>query len=295
MDEAIAESWVTVEGLRVHCLVGGAEGSPVLLLHGGGIDSAALSYGRGLGLIARKHRVIALDWPGYGESDKPGIEYSTAYYSHFLREFLRALDLESASLVGLSMGGAIALNLALRSPHRVDRLVLVDSYGLGSEVPLQVLSFLWVHLPFVNALAWAGMGKNRGMVEWSLRSLLHDPACVTKELIDEVSSLLETPGAGMAWQSYQRSEILWDRVRTNLRPQLPQLQVPTLLLHGAEDHFIPLSVVREAQRLIPDSEVRVFPGCGHWLPRERPEEFSQAVLDFLGERGAKRAETEEAV
>ena len=131
MENNIEDGWVEVDGLRVHCLKAGEGDVPVLLLHGGGYDSASLSYKHGIGPISEHHRVFAPDWPGYGESDKPEMQYSTEYYVDFLGRLMDALGLETASLVGISMGGAIALGFSLRSPQRVDKLVLVDSYGLG--------------------------------------------------------------------------------------------------------------------------------------------------------------------
>ncbi len=136
MGKNVEDVWVEVGGLRTHCLVAGEpDAPPVLLLHGGGYDSAALSYGRSIGPLSRRHRVFAPDWPGYGRSDKPKVRYSTEYYVGFLGRLMDVLGLERVSLVGISMGGAIALGFRLRSPDRVERLVLVDSHGLGGEVP----------------------------------------------------------------------------------------------------------------------------------------------------------------
>jgi pimeloyl-ACP methyl ester carboxylesterase len=111
----IEDGWIEVEGLRIHYLMAGhADAPPVLLLHGGGYDSAYLSYKPSIGSIFQYHRVFAPDWPGYGESDKPGMGYSTEYYVEFLGRLMDALSLEKASLVGISMGGAISLRFSLR-------------------------------------------------------------------------------------------------------------------------------------------------------------------------------------
>jgi len=127
--------WVDVDGLRVHALASGEDGSPVLLLHGGGIDSADFTYRFAIGPLSQEHRVFAPDWPGFGRIDKPQVEYTVPFFIDFLGRLLDALGLERTSLVGLSMGGAAALGFALRSPDRVEKLVLVDSYGLGGNVP----------------------------------------------------------------------------------------------------------------------------------------------------------------
>jgi hypothetical protein len=87
--------------------------------------------------------------------------------------------------------------------------VLVDSHGLGKEVPGRVMSYVLVRLPLLNRVMWAVMGRSRRMIRWSLRTVFHDPQVVTKSLVDEVFRLAKKPGAGEAWRSWQRSEIGW--------------------------------------------------------------------------------------
>jgi len=113
--------WVEVDGLRVHYLMAGEGNDPVLLLHGGGFDSASLSYKHAISPISEHHLVFAPDWPGYGESDKPEMEYTTDYYVGFLGRLMDTLGLEKASLVGISMGGAISL---CKAPERMCRGIL---------------------------------------------------------------------------------------------------------------------------------------------------------------------------
>lgn len=194
MGKDVRERWVEVGGLRVHLLVAGeANAPPVLMLHGGGYDSASLSYGKSVGPLSRDNRVFAPDWPGYGRSDKPKIGYGTGYYVDFLGRLMDALGLERASLVGISMGGAISVGFALRSPRRVERLVLVDSHGLGGEVPWRAASYALVRLPLLNKAVWAALRRSRGMVERSLRTLFYDPRLVTRGLVDEVQRAAKDP------------------------------------------------------------------------------------------------------
>ena len=273
--------WIEVEGLRTHCLMAGRSGSPVLLLHGGGYYSASLSYGPSIGPISQSHRVFAPDWPGYGESDKPDSDYTTECYEGFLGHLMDGLGLEKASLVGISMGGAISLGFSLRSPQRVEKLVLVDSHGLGKEVPGRVVSYAMVRLPLLNGLVWAAMGRSRRMVGWSLRTVLHDTQAVGSSFADDVFREAKRPGAGRAWRSWQRSEICLGGYRTNFVDELHTLAVPTLILHGEEDRYVPVSWARRAHRLIRDSTLSVLPQCGHWLTREKSSEFDRAVLGFL--------------
>src|SRR5215203_7245332 len=234
---SIRSEWIEIGGLRIHCLMAGQAGSPVLLLHGGGYDSASLSYGPSIEPISQFHRVFAPDWPGYGQSDKPDLDYTTEYYETFLGHLMDALGLEKASLVGISMGGAISLGFSLHSPQKVEKLVLVDSHGLGKEVPGRVMSYVAVRLPLLNRVVWAILGRSRRMIKWSLRTVFHDPQAVTSTLVDEVFQEANKPGVGEAWRSWQRNEIGWSSLRTNFVEKLHTLAVPTLILHGAEDRY----------------------------------------------------------
>jgi pimeloyl-ACP methyl ester carboxylesterase len=274
--------WLDVNGLRVHCLTAGRGGSPVVLLHGGGIDSASFTYSHIIGPLAdEQRRVFALDWPGYGHSDKPDLGYAMGFYVDFLGHLMDALELERASLVGISMGGGAALGFALRSPQRVAKLVLVDSYGLGSQVPWGRLGYVLVRAPLLNELTYALLRRSRTMIRWSLYGLVYNRRTVSEEMAEETGRLLDDPQAGRAWRSFQKNEVGWGGLRTDFSDQLRELLVPTLLIHGAQDRAVPIAWARRAQERIPDCEVRVFSECGHLPPREQPEEFTGVVERFL--------------
>lgn len=253
----------------------------MLLLHGGGIDSASFSYKYAIEPLARTHRVFAPDWPGYGESDKPDIEYTIEFYVDFLGHLIEALELEGASLVGISMGGGVALGFALRSPHRVEKLVLVDSYGLGSEVPLGRLGYLLVRAPLLNRMMWALLRRSREMVRWSLYNVVYDRRAVTEEMIEESRELYNRPGAGRAFRSFMRNEVGWSGLHTNFAERLHEIKPPTLIVHGEHDRVVPIAWARRAYERIPYSELRVLSGCGHITPRECPKEFNRIVEQFL--------------
>jgi pimeloyl-ACP methyl ester carboxylesterase len=273
--------WVHVDGLRLHCLTAGEVGSPVVLLHGGGIDSATFTYRNLIGTLAEERHVFAPDWPGYGHSDKPDLGYTMGFYVDFLGRLMDALDLERASLVGISMGGGAALGFALRSPERVEKLVLVASYGLGSDVPWGRLGYLLVRAPLLNELTYALLRRSRTMIRWSLYGLVHDRQKVTEEMVEEIGRLLGDLRAGRAWSSFQKNEVGWGGLRTDFSDRLRWLVMPTLLVHGAHDRAVPIAWARRAQERIPDCELRVFSECGHLPPRELPEEFARVVERFL--------------
>jgi pimeloyl-ACP methyl ester carboxylesterase len=275
--------WVKVNGLRVRCLAAGAaRGAPsVLLLHGGGFDAAEFSYRYAVEPLSHLRRVFAPDWPGYGGSDKPDLRYDLAYYARFLERLMDSLEIERAALVGVSMGGAAALSFALRSPDRVERLVLVASYGLGRDVPYGRLGYFLVHAPLAVDLVYTLLRRSRRSLRWGLRRIVHDPQVVSDELVEEARRLLNEPASGRAFRSFRKSEVAWGGLTTDLSDRLGELVVPTLIVHGEHDRVVPLGWAQRAHERLPNSELCVLQGCGHWPPRECPDAFNRVLADFL--------------
>lgn len=277
---------VVVDGTRIRYLVAGPEDAalqPVVLLHGGGIDEATLSWRETIPALAAAHRVYALDWPGYGESDAPDVEYSIDYYIDVLDGFLDALGLDEPALVGISMGGGIGLGFTLRAPKRVARLVLVDSYGLGGLVPGGYLGYLFVRLPFFSQLTTTLFGRSRRLAALSLRGIVGSSDAVTPDLVDEVVVASRRPSANRAFRSFQRREVGPSGLRTNYVDRLPELSVPTRFIHGEADPLVPVEWAVRAGTLVPDADVRILPNCGHWSPREQPERIGELLRDFLND------------
>lgn len=280
-NESLNTLWLEVKGLRIRCLTAGADGSPVILLHGGGFDSADFSFKYTIESLASNHRVFAPDLPGYGESDKPNIDYTLDYYVGFLGHFIEAVGFDQTSLVGISLGGVTALGFALRVPQMVEKLVLVDCYGLGSKRPFAGLGYMLVHAPGINRLIWALLCRSRRMIRWGLYTVVHDRRVVTKDMVDEAYSACGRSGAGRAFRSFQRSEVLWGGLHTDFSGRLHELSVPTLIVHGEHDSAVPISWAQRAHQRIAGSRLYILPCCGHASPRERPEEFNSVIGQFL--------------
>lgn len=275
--------FIRIHGLRVHYLHAGAKGPPLVLLHGGGIDSARLSWGHIIGPLAESYRVFAPDWPGYGESDRPNISYSTTLYTSVLKDFVQQLALEQTTLVGVSMGGAIALGYTLAHPQSVRKLVLVSSYGLQDRAPAHELSYLFLRVPFLNEFIWAVIARSRFLARASLKAIFYDPGKLSENLVDQVYAELNKPRTGAAFRSFQMSEVRWAGVTTQYMKQLHRLSVPTLILHGAHDTLVPLRFAEAAHDLIPKSQLRIIPNAGHWPQREQEEQFLDALRSFIEE------------
>jgi pimeloyl-ACP methyl ester carboxylesterase len=277
-----SERFVTAGGVRVRCLTDGEGDPPVVLLHGGGIDAAPLSWKHVAPALAGDygHRVVAVDWPGYGESDSPADAPTMEYYVAVLGDVLDALDESRVHLVGESMGGGVALTYALDDPERVATLTLVDAYGLGGRLPGGRLAVLVGDSDLLNDLTWWLLRRSRLATRLALRAAVA-PGRLTRDLVDDARTELRRPDAGRAWRRFQRSELRPAGLRTNHLDDLPDLGVPTLVLHGELDPLVPVSWAVRAGGLLPDAEVRVLPGCGHWPPRERPDAVTGRLAAFL--------------
>ena len=178
------------------------------------------------------------------------------------------------------MGGAISLGHALNHPDRVNKLVLVDSYGLQRKTSFHKLSYLFVNIPGVRALTYWSI-KSRAMIRYSLKMILKRPGSVTDELVEKVYQQLLIPGVTRAFSDFQNAELTWDGLKTVYMDRLGEIQAKTLIIHGEKDTLVPLEASREAHGLIQGSEFKIMAGCGHWPQRDNPEEFNQLVSSFL--------------
>jgi len=273
-------NYVTVRNIKTHYLKAGVGDSVVVLLHGGGLDNARLSWGLLIPELAKNHLVIAPDLPGYGQTDKPDVIYDLAYYNQFFPEFMDALGIKQANLVGISMGGAISIGYALLHPERINRLILVDSYGLQRKTAFHQLSFLFVNIPGVRSLTY-WLIKSRPMVRYSLKMILKRSGSVTDELVEKVYEQLLIPGVTRAFSDFQNAELTWDGLKTVYMDRLQEIKAKTLIIHGGKDSLVPMEVSREAHEKIQNSEFKIMAGCGHWPQRDNPEEFNQVVREFL--------------
>jgi pimeloyl-ACP methyl ester carboxylesterase len=276
----IQHNFINAAGVKIHYLSAGQGDKTVVLLHGGGLDTAELSWGGFMQEVTQDFRLIAPDWPGYGLSDKPDVRYTISYYIEVLREFLKVLGIQRVSLVGISMGGAISIGFTLQNPDAVQDLVLVDSYGLQRKLSLHFLSYIYVRTPGVRPLTY-WLLKQRWFIQYSLRSILKRPGAISAELVDMIHQQVMIPGVARAFSDLQDSDVGPKGLKTVYLERLPEIKARTLIIHGGKDGLVPLVCSREAETLIPGARMYVMEGCGHWPQRDHPEEFERVVGEFL--------------
>ena len=271
------DHYIKVGNINTRYWALGDQGSPVILIHG--LGASAEIWQKNVEALAEQYRVYVPDLVGFGRSDKPDIEYTPFSAARFVYDFMNALNIESASLVGNSLGGGIAVQCALQFPHKVEKLVLVDSAGFGRKVifPLRLIS-----LPFIGELLTR---PSRERVYLYFKLAIYDPALLTEDFIDLYYELHSLPGAQKSMLRVLRSisNIRGGRTKI-LRTVMVRLNVitaPVLIVWGKQDKVLPVRHAYVANEKILNSKVHILDPCGHMPQFERPEEFNRIVLEFL--------------
>jgi pimeloyl-ACP methyl ester carboxylesterase len=285
MNVTVEKQDVEIDGMPIRYLAAG-EGPPVVLLHGAGDN--ALDWQWVMPALAATYRVYAPDLPGSPDSARPAADYSPAFFERFVAAFVDALGIGRATFVGNSLGGLIALRLALSEPERAGALVLVDSAGLGRAVNP---AFTSVNIPGLGEAALPFWRTPVGVYQraWGRTALLfaHPPRSVPREWLAEQCRLALWPGYLEAHLTVLRTLVDPGGQRGVLVDQLPLLKIPTLVVWGACDRVFPQSQAKEAVAQLPEGSLSLVPECGHMPHVECPDSFLAALDDFLGERGRR--------
>ncbi|MBW4473899.1 MAG: alpha/beta fold hydrolase [Stenomitos rutilans HA7619-LM2] len=272
------DQYIQVDGVKTRYWALGEQGAPVLLIHG---QAGAIDYWyKNVFTLAQHHQVYALDWVGSGKSDKPQTTYTIQDLSQFIVHFMDAVGLSRASLIAGSIGGAIALKIALAVPERVDKLVLIGVGGLGKEVafPARLTS-----LPIMGELL---NHPSPGAARFMMQQCVYDPDPYlnNSEFMDLVLRNISSEILQFQTRTFRtmgnvfgiKSEFL----RT-VRDRLAEIQSPTLIVWGKQDRAFPVSHAEVAAKGIPNAKLQVFDRCGHLPYLEYADEFNRSVLQFL--------------
>jgi pimeloyl-ACP methyl ester carboxylesterase len=266
--EAVEERDVDVGGIMTHCLVAGPVNAPrVVFVHG--LGGSFTTWSLNLSAFAGQFRICALDLVGAGSSDKPAMDYSVPALAAFLARFLNALgpDWQHVSIIGHSLGGAVSLAFAASCPQRIERLVLVDSAGLGPEIDRTVLDLM----------------RSRPTQENLRIELTHffaQPGMIQQALVDQLYQQRMQPGAHEALIATSDAAFDHGQQQTDLRDTLAGLNIPVLVVWGDADAVIPVAHAQEGKRASQGS-VEVFVDSGHCPHIERADAFNQLVRSFL--------------
>lgn len=250
-----------------------------MLLHG--IAGTSATWDAVMPLLAQDHDVLAPDLLGHGASAKPDGDYSLGAYANALRDLLEALGLRRATLVGHSLGGGIAMQFAYQFLERCERLVLVDSGGLGREVHplLRAAALPGAEL----VLPWLSTTTSRG-VEALIRGMSRLGIKAGPDLDETWRSFvsLGDPAARRAFLHTVRGvmDLAGQRLSANERLYLTA-GLPTLIVWGEKDPLLPVRHAREAHERIPGSRLEIFQNAGHFPHRDDPGRFAEVLGDFI--------------
>ena len=281
---------LTVDGLNVHYFCGGS-GSPVVLVHGLG-SSAAVEFYFNLEALAANHHVLAIDLPGFGLSDKPALEYTIDVFVKAVKDLMQSESLERAAVMGVSMGGRVALGLALEAPDTVERLILVDALGVGA--PKAVLAYRLLLTRGLGELTLSSTARAlrrmnpqtiRRFWAWYMRRPGQLDDILTDQRIADHGTLLSKPEYRAAYLSALRSIAGMHTLRDGIvvRDRLGELAMPTLLIWGRHDHIFPAVHAEAAVERLRRGRLEIFEDSGHTPQMEEPERFNRVVLEFLRE------------
>ena len=258
------------------------EGPALVFIHG--LGASWQSWLEQMPEFGASHRVVAMDLPGFGYSESPSEDISIEYYARWTARFMDVLGIESAAVVGNSMGGFVSAELAIKFPERVQRLVFVSA-----------------------AIFWQNRRRAQPLVQLARMS----DAVVARALVratDDIATrrrlrYAALASAGFRYPQYVSDELAHEMVRSarrtdgflpalealagyDLEEELPKISCPTLIVWGANDQLVSVKDAERLEDLIPDSRREVFERTGHVAMLERPERFNRLVQEFLAEAPA---------
>jgi pimeloyl-ACP methyl ester carboxylesterase len=268
-----------IDGVRIHYQEKGT-GTPLILIHG--YTSSTYSWKDVFEPLAKTFRVIAVDLKGFGFSGKPDGDYTRRAQAILVSHLLEHLNIQKAWLCGNSMGGEVALNVALANPDRVAGLILIDSGGVqvkgsGSLAPRYLL------VPVVGRVLIVLALRSDKLVREGLEKSFYDRTKITNERVANYYRPLQTRSGQLA---ALRARTQADQFP--IEPELPRINVPTLILWGAQDALIPLEAGRKINSLIKGSRLVIFDSCGHLPQEEMPARTVDEIAKFIAGANPER-------
>jgi pimeloyl-ACP methyl ester carboxylesterase len=255
---------IRVGNLDIRYFTGG-KGEPLVVVHGGS-GGGAKEWLENMTELCQNFTIYAPDLPGFGLSQPIVGDHGVDEFVEFLDDFTTCVGLKSFYLAGHSIGGGIVLRYAVKSRHKVKKLVIIDGMGLGKEIALWVrlmsLSALCRSLGVAAATFMRAVARAVNAVYAPFRFRFMNPLPIAMVLL----------GASMA---------IFRQEAAVLVPQLAAVMIPTLLVWGGKDKIVPVSNAYAAARLIPGCQVHVFEDGGHSVYRQKVKEFAHLLTAFL--------------
>lgn len=274
--QSYEDQYINVGGINTRFWTAGDEGKILVLIHGA--FSSVEFWLSNLPALAENYRVYALDMPGFGLTDKIPFN-SFPQGAQFINDFMKTQNIDRASLIGHSMGGGLSLQYIYRYPDKVERLILVNAFGLGRKMHI---IFKLLSIPVIGELI---SRPSRNGSKRTLNTAVYNRSVVTDEMVDLSYRLAKIPGTQKAFLSMIRKEMnvfgVPPEFIRSFTDNLHTITAPTLIIWGEQDPILPLEQAYVALKQIPDARLEVFERCGHLPHLEYPDRFNSLVLEFL--------------
>ncbi|MGW4353440.1 4,5:9,10-diseco-3-hydroxy-5,9,17-trioxoandrosta-1(10),2-diene-4-oate hydrolase [Nocardia sp. NPDC004582] len=265
--------------LKLHYHEAGVGNGPtIVLLHGGGPGASSWSnFAKNIPVLAKDFHVLAVDQPGFGQSDKP--TEHPQYFVHSssaLKDLLDHLGItDRVHLLGNSLGGGAATRFALDYPDRAGKLVLMGPGGLSTNL------FAPDPTEGVKLLSKFNFEPTKENLEAFLRIMVFDQKLITPELVEERFASASQPESLAATRAMGKSFAGADFAKGMIWRDAFKLRQPVLMIWGREDRVNPIDGALVALKMVPRVQLHVFGGCGHWAQLEKFDEFNRLATDFL--------------
>jgi haloalkane dehalogenase len=272
--EAVTSHFVDAAGLRLHYLEAG-RGDPVLLLHG--IPTSSFLWRAVMVPVSERRRVVAVDLPGFGRSDKPlDANYGFTFYERVIDAFLEKLRITRTALVVHDLGGPVGLFWAVRHADRLTELALLNTL-IYPETSWAVKLFVLASLtPILRELLSSPWGIATGM-----RLGVERKERMTEDVIARYQEPFRDRAARRAL--LKASHGLHPKGMKEIADKLPALRTPVRIIYGEADRILPdvALTMRRVQRDLPQAQITALPGCGHFLQEDDPEQVGALLSEFL--------------
>ncbi len=258
------EEFVTVDGSKIRYIKAGSSKRSMILIHG--LGASAERWEQVVPQLSKNFTVFVPDLIGFGQSDKPNVDYTTEFFSDFVKSFLASLGIEKSTVIGSSLGGQIAVEYVTKNQRSVDKLVLVSPAGAMKQ-----------STPALDAYVMAALYPDPDTAKNAFTMMTGDNKQVPDVTIDDFVQRMRMPNAKFAFMS----TLLGLKNAPEISTMLELIHVPTMIVWGGLDPVIPVKYAEYFVKKIRDCRFYQMENCGHTPYVEDPEEFSRIVLGFM--------------
>ncbi len=258
------EKFITIDGNKIRYLESGSEKKIIVLLHGLGASAERWEFV--IPEFSDHYKIIVPDLIGFGQSDKPLVDYTSEFFSNFIYDFLQKLGITKTNIIGSSLGGQITASFVSQHPEVIEKMVLVSPSGIMKN-----------STPALDAYVMAALYPDIEVAKNAFQMMAGPARQINLKIVENFVERMKLPNAKMAFMS----TLLGLKNAEIITPSLQKISVPTLIIWGKNDPVIPIKYADEFVSGIKDCRFYTMDDCGHTPYVDEPQKFTKLVLDFL--------------